>query len=471
MSTEELIKRLWDEIGALREQNAGLMHENADLRSVVAKMQEQDARLRQAVADAEARIAELEQGKRKPPSFVKANKEKPEEPRGPRRQRSKEHNRGRRRARAVTRQEEHHVERCRECTCKLRKESVAWRREVIDLPPPQELEVVEHVVFKGYCPRCGEWRYATPCAGGEIVGQRRFGTRLMALVGYLSETLRLPLAVMREYLATVHGLEISEGALVSLRDGLARQLEGEAEALAAQVRNSAIVHADETGWRENGQNGYVWVFSTPGEQGIRCYLYDHSRGQQVVEGFLGEEFRGVLGSDFYGAYNVYRGPHQRCWVHLLRALHDLKEEHPDDEAVQTWAQSLRALYDRGQGYIKEAPHPQNERESLYVMLVSEVEQLGLMYARTKHPCRALAKRILRHQDELFQFVLVAGLAADNNLAERSLRPLVVVRKISGGTRSPKGSETRMILATIFATLKARGLNPYTGSLAMLRQTS
>lgn len=68
MSTEELIKRLWDEIGALREQNAGLMHENADLRSVVAKMQEQDARLRQAVADAEARIAELEQGKRKPPS-------------------------------------------------------------------------------------------------------------------------------------------------------------------------------------------------------------------------------------------------------------------------------------------------------------------------------------------------------------------------------------------------------------------
>ena len=469
MSTEELVKRLWDEIGALREQNAGLIQQNADLGVLVAKIQEENAQLHQALADAEERMAGLEQGKRKPPSFVKANKKKPEEPRGSRRQRSKEHNRGRRRAQAVTRQEEHHVERCTECSCKLRKERVAWCREVIELPPPQAVEVTEHVIYKGFCPRCGVWRYGRPCVAGEIVGQRRFGTRLMALVGYLSETLKLPLAAMREYLATVHGVEISEGALVDLRDGMARHLKGQAEGLAAHIRNSPIVHADETGWREDGQNGYIWVFSTPGEQGLRYYLYDHSRSQQVVEVFLGEAFSGVLASDFYGAYNVYRGRHQRCWVHLLRALHDLKEEHSEDEAVQAWTQSLRQLYDRGQGFIQEASLSQSEREGLYAMLVSEVERLGLMYARQEHPCRALAKRILRHQDELFQFVLVAGLAADNNLAERSLRPLVVVRKISGGTRSPKGSETRMILASLFATMKAQGLNPYTGSLAMLRQ--
>ena len=471
MSTEELIGRPWAEIVALREQVTGLMQQNADLRALVARLQEENAQLRQALADVEERIAELEQGQKKAPSFVKANKEKPEGPKGPRRPRSKGQNRGRRRAQVVTRQEEHHVERCTECSCKLRKERVAWRREVIDLPPPQAVEVTEHVVYKGYCPRCGAWRYARPCEAGEIVGQRRFGTRLMALVGYLSETLKLPLAAMGEYLATVHGVEISEGALVDLRNGMAQHLKGDAEALAAQVRNSPIVHADETGWREDGQNGYVWIFSTPGEQGIRCYVYDHRRSQQVVETFLGEAFQGVLSSDFYGAYNVYRGRHQRCWVHLLRALHDLKEEHPDDAAVQSWAQSLRALHDRGQSFNQEGNHPQNEREGLYIRLVSEVERLGLMYARQKHPCRALAKRILRHQDELFQFVLGVGVAADNNLAERSLRSLVVVREISGGTRSPKGTRTRMILASIFATHKARGLNPYTACLARLRHNS
>jgi transposase len=109
--------------------------------------------------------------------------------------------------------------------------------------------------------------------------------------------------------------------------------------------------------------------------------------------------------------------------------------------------------------------------NLYVTLWKEVWQLGLCYARAEHPCQALAKRLLRHQDELFTFVLVAGLAADNNLAERSLRPLVVVRKISGGSRSPQGSQTRMTLASIFATLKARGLNPFSECLALLAANS
>ncbi len=71
---------------------------------------------------------------------------------------------------------------------------------------------------------------------------------------------------------------------------------------------------------------------------------------------------------------------------------------------------------------------------------------------------------------MFQFVLVAGLSADNNLAERSIRPVVVVRKISGGTQSAEGSKTRMALASLFETWQARGLNPFEECLNLLRQT-
>ena len=93
-------------------------------------------------------------------------------------------------------------------------------------------------------------------------------------------------------------------------------------------------------------------------------------------------------------------------------------------------------------------------------LVAQAHALGKAYAREKkHPCQALAKRLLRHEDELFQFVLIAGLSADNNLAERSIRPLVVIRKISGGSRSAEGTQTRMALASLFETWQARGLNP------------
>ncbi len=97
--------------------------------------------------------------------------------------------------------------------------------------------------------------------------------------------------------------------------------------------------------------------------------------------------------------------------------------------------------------------------------------MGRQHAQQKeHPCRALAKRLLRHQDELFQFVVIAGLSADNNLAERSLRPVVVMRKISGGTRSPQGSQTRMALASLFGTWQARGQNPFEECLKLLQQT-
>jgi transposase len=464
MCTEQLIRQLRDENEALREENAGL-------RQLVAELGERIGQLRQELTASEERIGELEQTQKGPPSFVKPNKPKREGPKGARRPRAKEQNHGRRRAETATRREEHHIERCPECSCKLRKERVAWRREVIDLPPPQAVEVTEHVVFKGYCPKCAAWRYAKPCEPGEVVGHRRLGARLMALIGYLTESLRLPYEAIQSYLKTIHEVEISEGAIADLRGGLAAKLQPVADGLKGQIRGSTIVHADETGWREDGQNGYVWVFSTPGEQGVRYYIFDQSRGQHVVAGVLGEEFQGVLGSDFYGAYNVYAGRHQRCWVHLLRDMHALKDDDPADDAVQRWAQELRASYDRAQAFVKAGPHTQDQKEQLYVALVSEIERLGLMYARKKHPCRALAKRVLRHQDELFQFVLVAGLAADNNLAERSLRPLVVVRKISGGTRSPQGSQTRMTLASVFATLKARGLNPFSACLALIQANS
>ena len=105
------------------------------------------------------------------------------------------------------------------------------------------------------------------------------------------------------------------------------------------------------------------------------------------------------------------------------------------------------------------------------LLLGAVLSFSPAYAQSKaHACQALAKRLLRHQDELFQFVLVETLTADNNLSERSLRPLVVARKISGGTRSQRGSATRMALHSLFETWQARGLNALQACLHLLSQT-
>ncbi len=307
------------------------------------------------------------------------------------------------------------------------------------------------------------------------------GIRIASLIAYLRTTLRMPVRLIREYLHIVHNLLISTGEIADL---LHRVAEAEKVRKAAQdikegIRQSSVVHGDETGWREGGQNGYIWCFCTP--HGERYYEYDHSRGGAVARRILGSQFKGTLVTDFYAAYNEFPGEHQRCWVHLLRDLHELKEEHKGNEEVVEWAKGVRALYDTAQECLRaeqceqgeHGPPSAVEREVLYIELMEGVRELGGKYASAKphkeHPCHALCKRLLRHQDELFRFVLQSGLSADNNLAERSVRAVVVMRKVSGGSQSARGSATRMRLATLFGTWRAKGLNPFFECFTLLSQ--
>ncbi len=219
------------------------------------------------------------------------------------------------------------------------------------------------------------------------------------------------------------------------------------------IRASAVVHGDETGWREQGSNGYVWTFSTPTER----YFLRRGRNKEVVDEVLDESFSGVLVSDFYAAYNHYPGLKQRCWAHLLRDIHGLRVLYPEDTKLARWAASVQKLYQKAQAFT--SPDPGQRRQA----------QLGLE-RRLLACCRPflndplavqgkLCRRIERFIKELFVFVAQPEVPSDNNLAERSLRHLVTSRKISGGTRSEQGTGTKMVWASLLGTWRARGLNP------------
>jgi hypothetical protein len=295
------------------------------------------------------------------------------------------------------------------------------------------------------------------------------GVRIACLVSYLRTALRMPVRLIREYLHSVHALRISTGEIVDLlhRVAEAPPVQGAQQQVHERVRNAHIVHGDETVWRQQGHNGYVWLFATP--DGERLYEYDRSRGAAVAKRILGAQFNGTLVTDFYAAYNDFPGEHQRCWAHLLRDLHQLKEEHKDNGQVLEWATQLREMYDTGQALVKgPAPPTPQQREAIYSQLVQATGELGRRYANAKehsaHPCHTLCKRLLLHLDALFQFVRQPGVSADNNLAERSVRPVVVMRKVSGGSQSERGSRTRMTLASLFGTWRAKGLNPFSECL-------
>jgi transposase len=468
---KEHLREVLEQLGAVSEHLSQIQERESHLLDRLSAEQAEKRMLQESLAAAHKRIEELEKQKTPPPSFVKANVVKPQAgEKQPRKKRDPKQNRARRRE-EPTQIVEHRITSCPVCSSRLGGVSVARRRQVIELPPPPAIEVTEHVVYHGWCSECRTWREAPLDVSREVIGHGRMGVKLTSVIAYLRTVMRLPVRQIQAYLATLHGLKISSGEIVELLHRATGHLEPLLTALRQEIRASPAVQADETGWREDGKNGYIWSVNTPV---VRYYEYHHSRGSEVVKHLLGESFEGVLGSDFYASYNIYQGLHQRCWVHLLRDRHELKEQYPDDADVQQWAQDVKAVYDRAVAYTGPDPSlPAAKQEATRRKQQHAFEQnlwqLCAPYAHTSSPLHTLCERVERFLPELFVFVAVPGVPAHNNLAERSVRPLVIARKISGGTRSPNGSETRMALFSLFGSWAAQGLNPFFQCLAVLAQ--
>ena len=267
-------------------------------------------------------------------------KEAPER-KGPRKRRDRGFGQPRMEA---TRQQTHAPDSCPECHAPLSGGWVHRTREVIDLPVIG-VEVTEHVFMARTCPVCRRRRLPQDPLREVMVGRQRLGINLVSLIVALREEGRLPVRTVQWYLETVHRLQLSVGAIVRAVHQVARQAAPVVEGIREQVRGSPVVHADETGWRENGKNGYVWTFSTATER----YFLRRGRGKEVVDEVLGESFGGILVSDFYVAYRHYPGLKQRCWVHLLRDIHSLKGTYPEDAALVRWAKGVKKALHQGQG--------------------------------------------------------------------------------------------------------------------------
>ena len=334
-----------------------------------------------------------------------------------------------------TAQVTHAPEFCSECHTTLSGGWVQRTREVIELPV-RPAEVTEHVIIAWRCPLCRKRRLPQDPLREVAVGRQRLGINLGSRIAALREEGRLPIRTIQWYRQTVHQLKLSAGAIAGVVQQVAQQARPAVAEALERIRSSPAVHADETGWRENGVNGYVWTFSTSTER------YFRGRGGAVVDEVLGESFGGILVSDFYVAYHHYPGLKQRCWAHLLRDIHKLKVLYPEDAGLVRWARRVQRLYAKAVG--RAAAGGCSSREQLTL----ERRLLGLCRPFLEEPLAVqekLCRRIERHIKELFVFASHPETPPDNNAAERSLRHLVISRKISGGTRSEAGSDSKMTL--------------------------
>ncbi len=351
---------------------------------------------------------------------------------------------------------------CRSRLTQLRKH----RRLVEDLIQAT-VETTCYQTQSGRCPRCCrriESRdVQQPPAANVPHGQ--LGLNALATAIILRVRHRLPFRQIARVLQDLPGLRISAAAIVKQVRRVARWLDGKYRDLIQRMRASPHVHVDETGWRIDGRNFWLWAFTDPT---FTLYHVDESRGGKVPLKLLGKAFGGVVVSDFYSAYNQLEAPKQRCLVHLLR---EVKETGEADEAFRktSFAKKLRR-------WCKDALRLKGERQKLkkaeYEGKTARLEQRLAVLARTVDPhpdVERLAKRLLRHQHELTRFLHDRKLEGTNNRAERALRPAVVLRKITGGNRSEAGAAAWAKLASLLATADQQKLGVYDATKKLIAE--
>jgi len=350
----------------------------------------------------------------------------------------------------------HAVDECPDCGRPLSGGYVKFRHQVVEIPRAA-IEVTDHLFVERYCGVCRKRHVPDPdvALAGVVVGKKSIGVGLMSLIGYMKTTCRVPISRIREFLRVVWGLSVSAGAIAEILHDVAELGQSSYDELLERVRGSPFAHADETGWRENGVNGYIWSFSTPD---VRYYTYRRSRGSVVAKEVLSEEFAGALVCDFYGGYNFYDGPKQRCWTHLSSDLTELVEKNPDVVGLTTWVGSVMDVYVRAKETVR-GDYTEHERAQLKVEFENELLALCRPYVGVKTaPERLLAERMTKFISELFTFVGDPRIPSENNAAERAIRPAVIARKVSGGSRSQRGSNTCGVLRTLFETWGLEGRN-------------
>ena len=301
------------------------------------------------------------------------------------------------------------------------------------------------MVEKGYCPNCKTWRSAIPIPAAPVI----LGPRVQKYVGYYSVICRLSLSQTQQLLLDTHCIHISQGEIAKILKRQALLHRKDYEELKVKIRGSPIVHLDETGWKllKDASRTFAWSMSTP--EGASVYLVGESRGKGNVAKLLGDAYQGVAVTDDYAAYDTLPN-HQLCWAHLLRKFRELAqsgEVAADTQAhYQTQYQQLAGIYTAVR-----------DRRGTADIFTAQLQTLATHAPQDGKKLRTLKTTLAQNVSKYLTCLQDTQIPLTNNQAERSLRHLVLKRKISFGSHSKDTAEYFAILLSVL--MSQRRQNP------------
>jgi transposase len=343
---------------------------------------------------------------------------------------------------------------CPQCGSRLR-EIHEHEQYVTDIPVVVPV-ITRYVTYSGYCADCHKRvRSQHPEQISQASGAAgvMVGPRAKALAANLKHRLGCSYGKAGEALNDAFGLQVSRSGWCQADQRLAEVARPVYQELIEVIRRSMVVHADETGWRIGTLSAWLWVFAN---QEATVYAIRDNRSSDVVVEILGEKFKGILASDCFVAYDDKRLTDwlkQKCFSHLLKDLKGM-EENKTGRAVR-FAQQLTTL-------LRAALALKAEKDRLdQVTFTQRAQALETQLDNLISKQRNLkdrdnlrfARRLRKHRPHLLRFMYVDELDATNNLAERQLRPGVIIRKTNGCNRANAGAEAHSILTSVMVTCR------------------
>lgn len=439
------------------------------MEDVIAALRAQVAALLKRVSELEAEVARLRRKGFKPqPNRQSKPKSKKQD------RRTKEHREHPGQFREPPKLDEvppdqiqRHEVQLNECPCcgsrDLRATGHVEEHVVVDIPQPKpEYHCYRRHEFE--CQGCGK---KSQGRGDLELPGSHVGPRARLLNIYCRGHLGISLGKSCDLLEQWWGIPLSRaGALGHLAWG-SKLFEPVVAGLLDILRQEPLIHGDETGWRINGKSVWAWCLTNPR---IAVYLIKHSRGSDVLREALGESLPGVLVCDFYASYNFLKAKKQRCLVHLLRELHDVRDKVPPI-CVTKHLQPLTKLFQDAIALAKRRPQlTPRVYDAKSNAIYERFGELATAPSTNQHVQRIL-KRLNKYVDELFTFLEIPHVPADNTPAERDIRSVAAARADGGVNRTDWGAKAFAHAKSVIRTCQKQGRNFLNYGLDLARALS
>ena len=300
--------------------------------------------------------------------------------------------------------------------------------------------------------RCGSChkRFGRP---EEFWPHSEFGRNVVILVIYEMIELCAPQITTTKRLNRLFGLTIANSAVHSFKASAAEYYAETRQRILAEMIKGTLIHADETPIALKDRRGYAWVFASNHEV---AYFYADTREGDLLREKL-EEFRGVLVSDFYTAYDSLPCPQQKCLLHLMRDLNEAVLDYPYDEELKQIAANFGGLM---KGMVETIDRWGLKRRFLSKHLL-DVDCFYREISKTAPQSEAALKwkeRFEKNREKLFTFLNYDGVPWNNNNAEHAIKAFARLRRLIVGLSSPKGIEDYLILLSVCQTCKYMGVD-------------